>query len=127
MGMPAAKRGDQIVAIDTHLIQPTGPVSPIPVPHPFSGPIDGGLSGSVTIDGQPAATVGSTARCTHTPIGGMFVVPPQNQGEVAVGSSTVRINGKAAARAGDQVRTCNDPVPLPVGTIIAASTVTIGG
>ena len=127
MGMPAAKRGDQIVAIDTHLIQPPGPVSPVPVPHPFSGPIDGELSDSVTIEGQAAATVGSTARCTHTPIGGTFVVPPQNQGAVAFGSTTVRINGKAAARAGDRARTCNDPVPLPVGTVIATSTVTIGG
>jgi hypothetical protein len=28
---------------------------------------------------------------------------------------------------GDTALTCNDPVPLPVGTVIAAGTVLIGG
>jgi len=39
----------------------------------------------------------------------------------------VLINGKGAARTGDTARTCNDPVDLPVGTVVAASTVDIGG
>jgi len=39
----------------------------------------------------------------------------------------VLINGKAAARAGDTAQTCNDPVPMPVGTVVATSTVLIGG
>ena len=43
------------------------------------------------------------------------------------GSTTVLINGKAAARAGDQAMTCNDPVPMPVGSVVAQSTVLIGG
>jgi len=54
-------------------------------------------------------------------------VPPTNQGEVISGSTTVLINGKAAARAGDTAQTCNDPVPMPVGTVVATSTVLIGG
>ena len=49
MGQPAAKQGDQVTATDTHLIQPPGPTSPIPVPHPFTGLIDGGLSGDVNL------------------------------------------------------------------------------
>jgi uncharacterized Zn-binding protein involved in type VI secretion len=38
----------------------------------------------------------------------------------------VFINGRAAARDGDQVTTCNDPVDVPVGRITAAGTVRIG-
>ena len=36
-----------------------------------------------------------------------------------VGSPTVKINGKAAARHGDTVMTCNDPADQPVGKIVA--------
>jgi uncharacterized Zn-binding protein involved in type VI secretion len=129
MSRPAAKQGDRVTAIDMHLIQPPPPASPVLVPHPFSGILDGGLSGDVRIGGLPAATVGSTATNTppHVPIGGTFVRPPSNQGQVITGSATVRINGKPAARAGDTAMTCNDPVDLPVGTVVAVGTVLIGG
>lgn len=129
MGQPAAKQGDQITAVDTHLIQPPGPVSPVPVPHPFMGMIDGNLSTSVKIMGMPAATMGSTASNTppHIPIGGTFVKPPMNKGTIIKGSATVMINGKPAARMGDTALTCNDPVDLPVGTVVAVGTVLIGG
>jgi uncharacterized Zn-binding protein involved in type VI secretion len=129
MPQPAAKQGDQITAVDTHLIQPPGPTSPVPVPHPFSGIIDGALSSDVTIGGMAAATKDSTASNTppHIPIGGSFVNPPSNKATIMMGSTTVTINGKAAARAGDTARTCNDPVDLPVGTVVAAGTVLIGG
>jgi uncharacterized Zn-binding protein involved in type VI secretion len=128
MGQPAAKQGDQIVATDTHLIQPPGTVPPVPTPHPFTGIIDGGLSGDVTIMGMPAATQGSTATNTppHLPIGGTFVMPPANRGTIQLGSQTVKINGKPAARAGDPAITCNDPADLPVGSVVAAGTVLIG-
>lgn len=129
MGQPAAKQGDRVTAVDIHLIQPPGPVSPVPVPHPFSGLIDNGLSANVNIQSLPAATLGSTATNTppHVPIGGTFVVPPRNQATIIRGSATVFINGKPAARAGDTALTCNDPVDLPVGTVVAVSTVLIGG
>lgn len=115
--------------MDTHLIQPSGPSSPVPVPHPFSGRIDGALSADVRIEGRPAATVGSTATNTpaHVPQGGSFVNPPTNSATIVSGSATVTINGKPAARAGDTAQTCNDPVPLPVGSVVAAGTVLIGG
>ena len=45
---------------------------------------------------------------------------------ITVGSQTVKINGKAAARMGDTAKTCNDPADAPVGTVIAAGTVLIG-
>lgn len=129
MGQPAARQGDRIVAFDTHLIQPPGPTSPVPVPHPFAGILDGALSQDVKIGGAAAATVDSTATNTpsHIPIGGTFVNPPTNRATVTTGSATVKINGKAAARAGDTARTCNDPVDLPVGKVVAVGQVLIGG
>lgn len=129
MGKPAAKQGDRIVAIDTHLIQPPGPTSPVPVPHPFNGLLDNALSPNVNVQGRPAAVLGSTATNTppHIPQGGTFVNPPRNQGRVIQGSATVLINKKPAARAGDTALTCNDPVDLPVGRVVAISTVFIGG
>jgi uncharacterized Zn-binding protein involved in type VI secretion len=129
MGQPAAKQGDQVTALDIHLIitPPPGSVT-IPVPHPFSGILDGALSSDVKIEKRAAATVDSTATNTppHVPIGGTFANPPKNQARVFTGSLTVKINGKAAARAGDTALTCNDPVDAPVGTVVAQSTVLIG-
>ena len=87
MGQPAAKANDQVVGTDIHLVMvPAGPsLIPTPLPHPFTGVLDGGLSATVTIGGQ------------------------------------------AAARAGDIATTCNDPVDAPVGTVVAAGTVMVGG
>ena len=130
MGQPAAKQGDRITAQDIHIIQPPGPTSPVPVPHMFNGIIDGDLSSDVNIDGMPAATVNSTATNTppHIPQGGTFVNPPRNEARIILGSATVLINNLPAARAGDTALTCNDPVDLPVGTVVVtSSTVLIGG
>jgi len=131
MGQPAAKQGDQITGVDTHIIMiptPGGPV-PTPLPHPFSGMIDGNLSTTVKIMGMPAATVNSTATNMppHIPQGGPFQMPPSNRGTIMLGSMTVRINGQGAARNGDMATTCNDPADMPVGTVIAVGTVMIGG
>lgn len=130
MGQPAAKQGDQVMATDTHIVMipsPGGPV-PTPLPHPFVGLIDGGLSSDVKIMGLPAATVGSTAsnQPPHIPQGGPFQSPPSNKATIKMGSTTVKINGKMAARNGDTAMTCNDPADLPNGTVIAAGTVMIG-
>jgi uncharacterized Zn-binding protein involved in type VI secretion len=132
MGQPAAKQGDQIIGIDTHIVlvpSPSGTV-PTPLPHPFSGILNGGLSGDVNIMGMPAATVDSTAENTPahiaTPPGTAFQSPPANQATIKLGSQTVKINGKAAARHGDPADTCNDPADLPAGTVVAVSTVLIG-
>ncbi len=131
MGQPAAKQGDQVIGTDIHIVMipsPGGPV-PTPLPHPFAGQLDGSLSSDVNIEGKPAAVVGSTATNSpsHVPQGGPFQKPPANQGTVQLGSMTVNINGKGAARAGDMAMTCNDPADAPVGSVIAAGTVMIGG
>ena len=130
MGQPAAKQGDKVVGVDTHIIMipsPGGPV-PTPLPHPFSGTLMQGLSTNVMIQSMPAATVDSIAMNMppHIPQGGPFQKPPMNQGKIMMGSTTVFINKKPAARMGDTAMTCNDPADMPVGKVVAASTVMIG-
>ncbi|NER29918.1 MAG: hypothetical protein F6J89_20440, partial [Symploca sp. SIO1C4] len=61
-----------------------------------------------------------------TPPGTAFQQPPANKATIKIGSPTVKINGKMAARNGDVAQTCNDPVDLPIGKIIAVGTVFIG-
>jgi uncharacterized Zn-binding protein involved in type VI secretion len=130
--MPLAKQNDQVLAIDTHIVLvPVGPsLVPTPLPHPFTGMINGGLAATVKIGGQPAALVGSTAdnQPPHiaTPPGTSFQKPPANKGTIQIGSATVRIAGKSAARNGDVVMTCNDPADLPVGKVIAVGMVMAG-
>ena len=132
MGQPAAKKGDQIVAIDTHIVMVPALPSPVPtpLPHPFSGIINGNLSSDVNIMGRPAATVDSTADNTPphipTPPGVSFQKPPANKATIKLGSQTVKINNKAAARSGDTAETCNDPTDLLVGTVVAVGTVLVG-
>lgn len=132
MGQPAAKQGDQVIAVDTHIVMvpsPGGPV-PTPLPHPFAGIISGNLSSNVNITGRPAAMVDSTADNVPphipTPPGTAFQKPPSNKATIKMGSTTVRINGKMAARHGDMAMTCNDPADLPAGTVVAVGTVFIG-
>lgn len=131
MGQPGAKQGDMVMATDIHIVMiptPGGPV-PTPLPHPFSGQLDGSLSSDVKFDGKAAATQGSTATNSpaHIPQGGPFQSPPKNRAEVMLGSTSVFVNGKPAARNADIALTCNDPADLPAGQVIAVGTVMIGG
>lgn len=133
MGQPAAKKNDQVIAVDTHIVMvpaPAAPPVPTPLPHPFMGVINANLSSNVNIMGQPAATVGSTADNTPphipTPPGTAFQKSPANKATIKMGSPTVKINGKMAARNGDMAMTCNDPSDMPVGKVIAVGTVFIG-
>lgn len=133
MGQPAAKANDRITATDTHIVMVVaGPsLVPTPLPHMFAGIIDSAVVPTVTIAGQPAATVGSIAHNLPphlpTPPGVSFQAPPSNQGTIAMGSATVTIGGKPAARHGDMAQTCNDPADMPVGAVVAAGMVLIGG
>jgi uncharacterized Zn-binding protein involved in type VI secretion len=132
MGQPAARQTDKIVAVDTHIVMipaPPGPPVPTPLPNPFVGMITGGVSSDVNIMGLPAAVVGSTADNVppHIPAGGPFQKPPTNKGTIKLGSMTVKINGKAAARMGDVAETCNDPVDAPVGTVMGTGTTVLIG
>lgn len=137
MPQPAARFGDSIVnAADIHVVlvpSPGGPV-PTPQPFPFNGRISMNTSLNVRINGRPAATVGSMASNMppHIPASGTFQVPPTNLGRVVMGSMRVRINARAAARAGDFCETCHDvppagpQAPSPVVVVPGLSNVLIG-
>ncbi|CAB5669511.1 Uncharacterized conserved protein [Delftia tsuruhatensis] len=137
MPQPAARFGDSIVnAADIHVVlvpSPGGPV-PTPQPFPFNGRISMNTSLNVRINGRPAATVGSMASNVppHIPASGTFQVPPTNLGRVVMGSMRVRINARAAARAGDFCETCHDvppagpQAPSPVVVVPGLSNVLIG-
>lgn len=131
MGKPAIKEGDRIVATDMHIVIVPAAIGSGTqrLPHPFNGVIDGNLSPNVRIDGRAAATAGSTATNTpaHTPTppGAAFQTPPSNQGVIMGGSGAVRINGKPAARAGDQTQTCADPAPNTDGRTEVSGTTTV--
>jgi RHS repeat-associated protein len=103
--MPAAKHFDPVLGVDVHIIQPPGPVPPVPVPHPFVGflidpfdyvPI---LGGTIMVNGMMRAIAGTMGKNVpaHIPIGGMFVKPPANECEMFMGSATVAFDGDAAS------------------------------
>jgi len=128
---PAAKEGDKVLGLDTHIINipsPGGPV-PTPMPMPFSGTLNGNLCSTVLIENKPAATKGSTADNlpAHIPTGGPFQKNPSNKATVKMGSGKVLFQHKEAARLGDPADTCNDPADAPNGTVIGTGTVLIGG
>ncbi len=131
MGSPAAKEGDKVVGIDTHIVMIPSPVGPVPTPTPmpFNGILCGELASTVFVDNASVAVEGSVAQNMppHIPAGGPFQRPPKNQAKVCEASSTVIVDGKGVARQGDYARTCNDPEDAPNGAVIAASTVFVGG
>ena len=134
MGAPAARLTDKVKGADTHIVNVPSPSGAVPTPvpgHVFSGTLTAKGSTGIRIDGLPAAVVGTVAINVppHVPMppGTSFVKPPSNRGTVSQGSSSVRFNGKAAARLGDLVRTCNDPKDADTSAITSGSgTVTIG-
>lgn len=85
-------------------------------PGPITGTINGGCSDTVYVDKLAAATVGSITMEIDACCGG-------SAGSVANGSTSVFINGKAAARTGDALAAHNG-----TGSISGGSTdVQIGG
>jgi uncharacterized Zn-binding protein involved in type VI secretion len=117
-----------VVGVDIHIVMvpsPGGPV-PTPLPHTFSGTLEQSLASTVTIDGKAAATKDSVAinNPPHipTPPGVSFQKPPDNKGPVITGSATVMIDGKAAARLGDSVQSCDGMSSIVSGS----ATVMIG-
>ncbi|OZG72961.1 hypothetical protein BTA51_13460 [Hahella sp. CCB-MM4] len=97
--MLAAKHFDPVLGIDIHLvIPPTG--TPLPIPHPHIGivfdvmdylPIFGG---TIKVNGVPRATAGTAGKpIPHIPMGGPFSMPPGNEDEIFMGSTTVVADG----------------------------------
>ena len=115
--MPAAKHFDPVIGVDIHIVQPPGPVPPIPVPHPFIGflfdpfdyvPVFGATVYVNAMRRAIAGTAGKTVPGVHFPIGGAFVKPPGNECEMFMGSSTVDFDGDAASHMLLPALSCQD-------------------
>src|SRR5687767_6911244 len=112
MGTPAAVLGDKIMGTcPAHQIP--NPASGVPQPAPpmpFSAPLVMGLATKVLIANKPAAVMGSSGYNVPPHVGlhpaDPFMVPTMQEGKVVVGSPTVLIEGKPAARVGSQVIMC---------------------
>jgi uncharacterized Zn-binding protein involved in type VI secretion len=132
MGAPAARLTDEVKGLDTHIVNVPSPGGPVPTPVAlvFSGSLTSDGVTDVIVDGLPAAAVGTVATNLpqHVPPPGTsFVTTPSDSGTVSQGSASVSIGGRPAARLGDAVRTCNDPVDADTSAITSGSgTVTIG-
>ncbi|MCH9683018.1 MAG: hypothetical protein K0V04_16400 [Deltaproteobacteria bacterium] len=123
--LPAAKHFDPILGIDVHIIQPPGPVPPLPIPHPHVGmvmdPFDYApfIGATTMVGGMPRAQAGTagTLLPPHIPIGGTFITPVGNEAEVLMGSSTVAVDGDAFSYLGLPGLACQDvgapPPPRP--------------
>ncbi len=130
MSVPAAVMGDKITGLCAiHQIPNPASGAPQPgPPMPFSAPLVQGLATKVLIAGKPAAVAGSSGYNTPPHVGlhpaDPFMVPTQQVGTVMVGSATVLIEGKPAAKTGSACTTC---AGLPGQLVGTAATVLIGG
>jgi uncharacterized Zn-binding protein involved in type VI secretion len=126
---PAARQTDLTLHDAPHCHAPIHPPAPTPTPMPHPPipfPIISGCVMTVLIDNLPAAVVGSmTQNCMVPPC------VPGGPGVIAMGSSTVMLGGRPAARVGDLVSfaSCVAPIPSPTGKILppGSPTVIIGG
>jgi RHS repeat-associated protein len=95
--MLAVKHLDPIMGIDTHIVQPPGPVPPVPIPHPYIGMVLDvmdyipKIGATVYVNGLPRGKGGTAGQAipSHIPMGGVFVKPPTNESELFLGSATV--------------------------------------
>lgn len=130
MGTPAAVMGDKVVGMCAiHLIP--NPASGLPQPGPpmpFSAPLTLSLATKVLIAGKPAAVMGSQGFNTPPHVGlhpaDPFMVPTMQIGRVVMGSMTVLIEGKGAAKTGCPVAMC---AMVPGQLVGSAATVLVGG
>jgi uncharacterized Zn-binding protein involved in type VI secretion len=111
MGQPSAIMGDAITAQCTIHLIPGAMGAPQPgPPMPFSAKLTQGLATTVFITGRPAAVQGSSGLNLPPHVGlhpsDPFMIPAQQMGRVLVGSPTVLIEGKGAARGGSSCSVC---------------------
>jgi uncharacterized Zn-binding protein involved in type VI secretion len=130
MGTPAAVMGDQVTGTcPIHQIPnpATGVPQPAP-PLPFAAPLLTGLATRTLIGGKPAAVQGSSGLNTPPHLGlhasDPFMVPATQRAQVVMGSTTVLIEGKPAARTGSSCTICAGTPGQLTGS---AATVLIGG
>ena len=129
MSRPAAKLGDSVTSTDIHIVQVPSPAGPVPTPMslPFAGPLVGGLSKTVKVDGRPAAVADSYAFNSTPHVGpGPFLKPPSNRATIVASAASVKFDNRPVARVGDTAVTCNDPSDAPNGVVQGTGTVIVG-
>jgi uncharacterized Zn-binding protein involved in type VI secretion len=134
MGQPAAKKGDQVVATDTHIVMvpaPPAPPVPTPLPHPFTGlvldPMGAAMNaamggGVVLVNGLFVTNCGTGVMNIppHLPVPGPFAKgKPENDAELWFGALNVSMGGSLAVRLGEIALSCSDPVRMPTSVVIA--------
>jgi uncharacterized Zn-binding protein involved in type VI secretion len=128
VGTPAVVEGNQITGMcPIHQIPSPSGGPMLGPPMPFKAALSDGLVDSVVIGGHKAAVLGSSG--TNSPAhAGLhatdpFAVAKTQIGHITMGSATVLIGGKPAARVASQA-TCCGTVP---GTLVpGVATVLIG-
>ena len=128
MGMPASVKGDMVLQtppVHCHQPHPMGPAQ-VPIPLPVAPPLKmaSPLAKKVKIGGKPAVRVSDKTKADSIPGCPKAKGGP---GEVALGSFTVKIEGKLAARFGDMTKhmSCMAPIPAPVGKILGPGCATV--
>ena len=114
--MLAVKHFDPIMGIDVHIVQPPGPVPPVPIPHPYIGMVLDvmdyipKIGATVYVNGLPRGQGGTAGQAIppHIPMGGMFVKPPTNESELFLGSATVAVDDEPFVYGMLPVLTCQD-------------------
>ena len=122
---PAARLTDLVLHDNPHCHAPIHPAAPVPtpVPHPcMTHPLTTACVHNVMVNALPAAVVTSmTIPCLEVPC------VPGGPGVVSMGSSTVIIGGRPAARMGDMVGfpSCVAPIPSPTGKILPPCSINV--
>src|SRR5687768_7725280 len=114
--MLAVKHFDPIMGIDIHIVQPPGPVPPVPIPHPYIGMVLDVMDyipmigATVYVNGLRRGQGGTAGQAIppHIPMGGMFVKPPTNESELFLGSATVAADDEPLVYGMLPVLTCQD-------------------
>jgi RHS repeat-associated protein len=136
--MLASKWFDPVLGVDIHIIlvpSPAGPV-PTPLPNPFVGMVYdpagmafsigfGAATGGVSftlVNGLPVTNTGTGATnkmtMPHLPVPGPFQKPPADSADLMFGGLHVQFGGSHVVRLGDMALSCNDPVEMPVSTVL---------
>ncbi len=110
--MIAGKHLDPLVGVNGHIVQPPGPVPPVPIDPMDYLPI---LEATVKINGLLRAVAGTRGQAMrrNIPMGDVFVKPPTSESEVR-GSMTVSADGDPLSRMAMPVLSCQDiGMPAP--------------
>ncbi|MED5373841.1 MAG: PAAR domain-containing protein [Myxococcota bacterium] len=128
MGLPASIKGDMVLQtppVHCHQPHPMGPAQ-VPIPLPVAPPLkmEATHAKKVKIGGKEAIRVGDKTKDDNIP---GCPKPKAGPGEVAMGSTTVKIEGKFAARILDMTKhaACTAPIPAPVGKIMGPGCATV--